>query len=737
MAVIEVESLLADLTEPQREAATHVDGPLLIVAGAGSGKTRVITRRVAYLISQGIPPASILAITFTNKAAGEMKHRVGQVLGKPLHDFGKLDQRWPTICTFHSLCLRILRHYAAHIGLPPNFTIYDSADQTRLIKDALKLLDMSATNFAPASVHGAISNAKNQLLSPQAYSQQAHDFYQKQIARIYSRYQQLLTQNNALDFDDLLLRTTDVYRQFPDVLAELQQRFAYIMIDEYQDTNHAQYVLAHALALKHRNMCVVGDPDQSIYAWRGADIRNILDFEKDYPDAKVVRLEQNYRSTKTILQIASSLIAHNTQRKEKTLWTENAQGERATVAICQDEYDEAQLITRNLQTLHDKGGHAWNEMAIFYRMNALSRVMEDALRRANVPYQIARGVEFYNRKEIKDVLGYLRVVANPSDEVSLGRIVNVPTRGLGDQSIKQLQTFAVGNGLSLWQALERAGEVQGVSARAVNSARQFVEMVKRWRQLASGAALTNDLLAGRKGPVQTVMEEVFRQSGMEASLRKAHVGEEKGEGAIENVEQLITSAAEFDRGNPTGTVDEYLSMISLVSDTDHLKDAGGAVTLMTLHAAKGLEFPVVAMIGLEEGVLPHSRARQNPADLEEERRLCFVGITRAQQHLFLTQAAFRTIRGLRERTVTSPFLNEMPPEAMNVTDRTGMAVEFRSAPAKHSHRRFQLGQLVRHRTFGLGRITDVNDVGPQTRAQVQFNSGGSKVMILEYLEAVG
>jgi DNA helicase-2/ATP-dependent DNA helicase PcrA len=734
-----VESLLADLTPPQREAATHVDGPLLIIAGAGSGKTRVLTRRVAYLIHQGIEPASILAITFTNKAAGEMKHRVGQVLGRTLYDFGKLDQRWPTICTFHSLCLRILRHYAERIGLPTNFTIYDSADQTKLIKDALKLLDISATNFPPSSVHSAISNAKNQLLSPQDYAGQAGDFYQRQIAKIYAKYQQLLLQNNALDFDDLLLRATDAFRRHGDVLAELQQRFAYIMIDEYQDTNHAQYVLAHALALRHRNMCVVGDPDQSIYAWRGADIQNILDFEKDYPDAKVVKLEQNYRSTKTILALASGLIAHNTQRKDKTLWTENASGEPALVAICQDEYDEAQLVTQSLRHLHDQEGHDWNQMAIFYRMNALSRVMEDALRKAGVPYQIARGVEFYNRKEIKDVLAYLRVVANPNDEVSLTRIVNVPTRGLGDQSIKQLQTFAVGNGVSLWEALERAAEAPGLSTRAISAARQFVQLVLSWRDLAAKRIASNDIFASSKGPLQTVMEDVFRRSGMEAALKKANAGEEKGEGAIENVEQLISSAAEFDAGNPQGTLDEYLSMISLVSDTDHLKQGGGAVTLMTLHAAKGLEFPVVAMIGLEEGVLPHSRSRGNPAELEEERRLCFVGITRAQERLIMTKAAYRTIRGLRERTVTSPFLTEMPQEAIQVVDRTGLSFQGTSALADNSARRFRNGQLVRHPTFGMGRIAEVNDTGPQTRAIVEFNAAGRKILILEHarLEAVG
>jgi DNA helicase-2/ATP-dependent DNA helicase PcrA len=739
----DVESLLADLTEPQRAAATHVDGPLLIIAGAGSGKTRVITRRVAYLIAQGIEPAAILAITFTNKAAGEMKHRVGQVLGRQLHDFGKLDQRWPTICTFHSLCLRILRHYAPAIGLPSNFTIYDSGDQTKVIKDALKMLDISTTNFSPQSVHSAISNAKNQLLSAEDFARQAGDFYQRQVAKIYSKYQQMLKANNALDFDDLLLRTTDVYRAHPEILAELQERFKYIMIDEYQDTNHAQYVLAHALAMKYRNMCVVGDPDQSIYAWRGADIKNILDFEQDYPDAKIVRLEQNYRSTKTILAIASKLIANNTQRKDKTLWTENPEGDRAKVVICQDEYDEAAVVTRQLQEWHESG-HDWSQMAIFYRMNALSRVMEDGLRRANVPYQIARGVEFYNRKEIKDVLAYLRVIANPDDEVSLTRILNVPTRGLGDQSVHQMQTFAIANGISLWQALGRVGEIQGVSARAANSARQFVALVEQWRQLAVGSRGTDDIFADKKGIVQTLMEDVFRRSGMEAALKKAHAGEETGEGAIENVEQLISSASEYDGGNPEGSLDEYLSMISLVSDSDHLKE-GGAVTLMTLHAAKGLEFPVVAMIGMEEGVLPHSRSRGNPVELEEERRLCFVGITRAQERLLMTKAAYRTMRGLRERTVTSPFLSEMPQESLEVTDRAGQSYGSRPSfgssqlARETSGGRFRKGQLVRHPTFGLGRIADINDMGPQTRAIVEFSSAGRKTLILEHarLEAAG
>ena len=748
--MISTEQLLDDLTDAQREAVTHVDGPLLIVAGAGSGKTRVITRRVAYLIGLGIPASSILAITFTNKAAGEMKSRVGVLLGRQLRDFGRLDQPWPTICTFHSLCLRVLRHYAPQIGLPANFTVYDAADQTKLVKEALKTLEISSTNFSPSTVHASISNAKNKLITAEAFAQSAGDFYQRTVARVFTKYQQLLNQNNGLDFDDLMLRTALAFRDYPDILKELQERFQYLLIDEYQDTNHAQYVLAHALAMRNRNMCVVGDPDQSIYAWRGADIQNILDFEKDYPDAKVVRLEQNYRSTKTVLAIASKLIANNSRRKEKGLWTENAAGEPARLFLCQDEYDEAAIVTAQLKAFHDEQKIDWNGMAIFYRMNALSRVMEDGLRRANIPYQIARGVEFYNRKEIKDVLAYLRVIANPSDEVSLTRIVNVPPRGLGDTSIKQMQAFAIANGTTLWDAMKRANEVSALSTRAANAARQFVQLVGRWRGIAAKAepADGNIFDSGQKGVVQTVMEDVVRTSGIEQLLRKEG-GDELQE--LGNVNELITAAAEYDAGNPEGSLDEYLSIVALVSDADHMKGAGGAVTLMTLHAAKGLEFPVVAMIGMEEGILPHARARDNVDQLEEERRLCFVGVTRAEQQLILTKAAHRTVRGLRERTITSPFLNEMPAEYLRVVDRTGVESlddedDGRSAAraaagqqAKGLAAQFRKGQLVRHPTFGLGRIADVTDMGQHTRAVVEFNTAGRKTLILQYarLEPVG
>jgi DNA helicase-2/ATP-dependent DNA helicase PcrA len=745
--VTDADSLLTDLTDAQREAVTHVDGPLLIIAGAGSGKTRVITRRVAYLISLGIPPTSILAITFTNKAAGEMKQRIGALSNRPLRDWGRLDQPWPIICTFHSLCLRILRHYAPRIGLPANFSIYDTADQNRLIKEALKTLEISSTNFSPGTVHATISNAKNQLIPADVYAQQASDFYARTVARVFTKYQQLLNQNNALDFDDLLLRATDAFRSHPEVLAELQERFQYILIDEYQDTNHAQYILAHALALKHRNMCVVGDPDQSVYAWRGADIHNILNFEQDYPDARVVKLEQNYRSTKMILRIASELIKRNTQRKDKTLWTENDEGERAKLVLAQDEYDEADVVMRELRQLQEKHGYQWNQMAVFYRINALSRVMEDALRRAGIPYQIARGVEFYNRKEIKDVLAYMRVIANPDDEVSLTRIVNVPTRGIGDSSIKMMQAWAVGQGISLWAAMERVGEVTGLTTRAINSVRSFATLVRAWRAMID-APVSDNLGAPQRGRVQTIMENVVTKSGIEAALKKAG-GDETGEDHLANVNELITSAAEYDAGNPEGSLVDYLAQISLVSDVDHMKGAGGAVTLMTLHAAKGLEFPVVAMIGLEEGCLPHSRARGNLNELEEERRLCFVGITRAQKHLIMTKAAYRTLRGLRERTVTSPFLNEMPREAMEILDRTGLEFGDRSQIDEHRERaqseqellsqKFRKGQLVKHPSFGIGRVVELSDMGQHTRAIVEFNQAGRKTLVLQYarLEPVG
>jgi DNA helicase-2/ATP-dependent DNA helicase PcrA len=714
----QTDELLADLTEPQRAAVTHIDGPLLIIAAAGSGKTRVITRRVAYLMASGVPPQSILAITFTNKAAGEMKHRISATSPRPIKDWGRLDQPWPIVCTFHSLCLRILKHYAGQIGLPPNFSIYDSSDQSKLIKEAVKSLDLSTTNFPPAAIHAAISNAKNKLVDAAGFAAGNHDFFGRMVARVYTKYQQLLDANQAMDFDDLLLRTAYALRDHRPILAELQERFSFILIDEYQDTNHAQYVIAHAIAARRRNLCVVGDPDQSIYAWRGADINNILNFEKDYPDATVVRLEQNYRSTKTILSLADKLISHNFRRKDKKLWTENQEGEKAIVIHSQDEHDEARAIVDELKA-RAKAGVAWNQMAVFYRINALTRVMEDALRRGEVPYQIARGVEFYNRKEIKDVLAYLRVLANRSDEVSLERILNVPTRGIGDGTLKHLQAHAVAVGSNLWSALQLAGQVDGVSTRALGGIGQFVRLIESI-SIAPGT------------PIRTIMEDLVRRSGMEAMLRKE---DPDAENELANVNELISSAAEYDQENPEGTLDDYLSRVSLVSDADHLGPEG-AVTLMTLHAAKGLEFPVVAIIGLEEGLLPHSRAQNNADELEEERRLFFVGITRAQEKLILSKAAYRTIRGLRERTAASQFLSQLPQELLDIRELAPASASagFAFPEADASAFAFRIGQKVRHAAFGVGQIRDISNAGAHTRAVVAFDRAGLKTLILEYAQ---
>jgi len=740
--------LLADLTDAQRAAVTHVDGPLLVIAAAGSGKTRVITRRVVYMTRRGIKPASILAITFTNKAAGEMKQRVSASSPRPLYDFGKLDQPWPMVCTFHSLCLRILKHYATPLGLAANFSIYDSADQVRVIKSAIGACDLSTDNFKPASVHSIISNAKNQLIGPEEYTRSAKDFAQRNMARIYAKYQKTLEEQNALDFDDLLVKTVHGLRDHPNILAELQDRFRYILIDEYQDTNRAQYLIAHALAGKHHNICVVGDPDQSIYAWRGADIRNILDFEHDYPDATVVPLEQNYRSTKTILAIADALISRNLERKPKKLWTENAQGEKALVVQAGDEHEEAAAVAERFRELNEKLKLPWNQMAVFYRMNSLSRVMEDALRRAGMPYQIARGVEFYGRKEIKDVLAYLRVLVNPADAISLERIINTPARGISDKTFMTIQNFADGAMITPWAALGRIGEVAGLTARATNAVREFVKLIELLREgvakisnpefdFADSQLRFDDTAAKPevpRGRVQTIMEGVIAKIGLRALYKKE---EHEGESQLANVDELVSSAREFDAENPEGTLEDYLAGISLVSDTDRLNEGEGAITLMTLHAAKGLEFDAVAIIGLEEGCLPHSRVAESANELEEERRLFFVGITRTRKELMLSGANTRMLRGKYEHTRPSRFLAELPLEHLRGANQFGSGDDLRSlqrdAIAAASQRlaaSFSPGQRVRHPSYGLGRITDVSDMGSQTRVVVNFDQWGRKILIV-------
>ncbi|MEM6562230.1 MAG: UvrD-helicase domain-containing protein, partial [Planctomycetota bacterium] len=728
------DAFLDDLTPEQRDAASHIDGPLLILAGAGSGKTRVLTRRVGHLLAQGIPGGQICAITFTNKAAGEMRTRVEEVTGRKLPNFFGLADYSPTICTFHSLCLRILRTHGEELGFKPGFTIYDTADQTAAVKAALRTADVSSTNFTPSSVLSHISNAKNKLQTPDEFAGQANDFFQRNLAKIYKHYQRSLEESNALDFDDMLMKVALGLRDDRAVLDQLQDRFHYLMIDEYQDTNHAQYILAHMLAMRHRNIAVVGDPDQSIYAWRGADISNILSFEDDYPDAKIVKLERNYRSTQNILDAATELIKHNTGRKEKGLFTDQGAGALIDVVHCQDEYDEADQVARWLKQLHDvEPTHKWEDMAVFYRMNSLTRVLEGALRQHQIPYQIVRGTEFFGRKEIKDALAYLKVIANPDDEVSLLRILNYPTRGIGQTTINTIIAHARHLGVSVYEALHNVENIDGLNARAVTAVGKFAKLMRKWRgMLDTAPAEPVDMFTGEfhedGGPVQRVMEAVIAESGLEKAVRKE---DPEGDRAA-NLGELVSSAAEFDTAEEGGTLVDYLAQIALLSDVDALQADGGAVTLMTLHAAKGLEFPAVAMIGLEQDCLPHSRAAMDPEQMEEERRLAFVGITRAQRHLMLARAAVRTVRGERRPATTSQFLKEIPDHLLDVDDRTGRGGfgSFADALPRVNTTGIQVGDRVRHPKFGTGFVNDMDEVG--NKATVNFQHFGEKRLLLEF-----
>ena len=758
--------LLSDLNPPQREAVMHVDGPLLVLAGAGSGKTRVITRRVAYLVQQGIAPREILAITFTNKAAGEMRERVDS-LGTP----------WgTTVCTFHSLCARLLREFAPEIGLDPNYTIYDRDDQLKVVKQALAHLHLTGGGLTPGSVHSIISNAKNDLQTADVFAGQASTRRDEQLAELYRHYEKTLRTNNALDFDDLLMRMASLLRDRPDVRQYLGQRFRYVQIDEYQDTNHAQYILAHGIALEHKNVCATGDPDQSIYAWRGADIQNILDFEKDYPAAKVIRLEENYRSTAPILAAADKLIAHNTERKPKKLFTRREGGANVQVVTLDDERAEARTIAERIERYRSRGGEYGN-IGVFYRVNSLSRLLEEALLHKGVPYRIARGVEFYNRKEIKDMLAYLKALANPTDDVSCLRIINTPARGIGTTTIKRLQVFAAMQGLSLLQAAERSDEA-GLSTGPGKKVKAFAERI---------SAMAADL----SRPVQAILEDVFRRSGMEQALSG---GDEDAQQAKGNVEELISAASAFAEKNAaenpeaTGTLPEFLQQISLVSDADHFEGGPRAVTLMTLHAAKGLEFPAVFMAGCEEDLLPFRRVPQGSGsfgvvsfddkELEEERRLAFVGITRAMDELTMTCVRSRMIRGQRlpqaasgflleigEENITredltthdstagrqawrggfrpggpggfekKPFRHQAPDkereviEAMSVDD-WGSQVDDNENPMPAEYEHLRKGVRVYHPKFGPGTVLKVAQRWPGTKVTIDFDRAGQKVLLL-------
>ena len=733
--------LLEGLTEPQREAVAHIDGPLLVLAGAGSGKTRVITRRIAHLVQQvGLAPWNILSITFTNKAAGEMHERLTQVLTPR-------QANAVTVSTFHSLCARLLREFADRIGLPPGYSIYDSGDQTQAMKRVLQEMKISTSNFPPGKVLSAISQAKNELIDAKAYAASASEYFSRTVAGIYERYEKTLAKNNALDFDDLLIKTVQLFREHTDVVELLRERYQYLLIDEYQDTNHAQFLIANTLASQHRNICATGDPDQSIYGWRGADLRNILDFEEHYPDVKVVRLEQNYRSTKSILTVADTLIQCNKKRKHKRLWTENDQGDHARVITSFDEKHEADWVVEWITEQHKEHGTPWSDVAVFYRVNSLSRVIEDALRREGIPYQIARGTAFYDRKEVKDALAYLRVVVNPADEVNLFRIINTPARGISPNTIKAIQAYAVSTGQRACDILAQPGQVDTLNTRAISALHRFAQTVASWQQASLKPAVDETDNPGGLS-LRGFVENVLRESGLENHFRNDKTDPEQER--LMNLGELVSSVQQFEEqfdaeyeGDDPATINlkltDYLEQVALVSDVDAVDTGQGAVTLMTLHAAKGLEFPTVAMIGLEEGLLPHSRALESDHEMEEERRLCFVGITRTQQNLALTSTRFRTVFGQTKTTVPSRFLDEIGSECVvrednnfDTDDNDDLPTFRRESEPSGPWSKYPPGTLVRHDRFGLGRIVTINRSAASTRAKIEFTTAGQRTLILEY-----
>jgi DNA helicase II / ATP-dependent DNA helicase PcrA len=693
--------LLDQLNPAQLDAATHTEGPLLILAGAGSGKTRVLTHRVSYLLDEGFAaPEEILAITFTNKAANEMKERVALLVGP--------ESRKMWVSTFHAFCARILRVHAEKLGYRREFTIYDSGDQVRLVRRCIVELGKDPKRFNPRSFHAQISTAKNLLLDASDYLRQTAGFMAENVAEVYDLYQKRLYENNAMDFDDLIMQTVALLEIFPEVRERYQRRFKYIHVDEYQDTNHAQYRLVNVLAAAHRNLCVVGDDDQSVYSFRGADIRNILDFERDYPEAKVVRLEQNYRSTQTILDAANAVVANNASRKAKELWTAGEEGERIRQFTAADDYAEARFVVSEVLRLVEAGA-SLRDVAVFYRTNAQSRTLEDVLVREGVPYQIVGGVRFYERAEVKDIMAYLSVISNENDSVSLERIINVPKRGLGATSVARLSEYAQRNGISLYDALAEADEA-GLTGKALRACSQVKGLFEGWR------------VAAREVPPSEMVEAVLDESGYKAELEAENTVE--AESRLENLAELVNAAAEYERVEPGATLDGFLQEQALFSEWDRLTGEG-RVTLMTLHNAKGLEYDHVFVVGMEEGTFPHARS-MDEQNLEEERRLCYVGITRARKTLTLSYARVRSTYGEREYQMPSRFLSEIPerfkagtvPGGPARRDGWGGASLRGREPEGAVAADYSAGERVRHAKFGLGEVVEAQ----RGRVVVRFGS---------------
>jgi DNA helicase II / ATP-dependent DNA helicase PcrA len=736
--------LLVDgLNSAQQAAVIHQGGPLLVVAGAGSGKTRVLTRRIAYLMDvRKVRPYEILAITFTNKAAGEMKERVADLVG-PI-----AKSMW--VSTFHSACVRLLRLEAQRLGFTQSFSIYDSADSLRLITIVAKGLNLDPKRYPPRQFQSIISNAKNELMGPQDYLHTTTNQFESVVADVYTVYQKRLESANAMDFDDLILNTVKVLQRFPEAKARMRSRFKHILVDEYQDTNHAQYILVRELTgsiedgLPPAELCVVGDADQSIYGFRGATIRNILQFEVDYPNATTILLEQNYRSSQNILSAANAVITKNTSRKEKNLWSDSGAGAPLVGYIAQSEHDEAEFIRDEIRSLQRNGTSEPGDTAIFYRTNAQSRVFEEVFMRAALAYKVVGGLRFYERKEVKDLLAYLRVLANLEDEISLRRIINIPKRGIGDRALEEVDLFAASREISFWQGLNRCAEATEVPTRAAASIAQFVSMM---------SALA--VLVEAKTKPSVIIEAILEQSGLLTELEAST--DPQDEVRVENLKELLAVAMEYEERSFDELVEDeeislagFLEKVSLVADADEIPDSqdrGGIVTLMTLHTAKGLEFPTVFLTGMEDGIFPHSRTFDDKDEIEEERRLAYVGLTRAQQRLYLSRAEYRSSWGAPNYNPPSRFLDEIPPDVIEWRNeggssftpstslrnaRTASAPPPRATGKKSSAMVLTVGERVSHDTFGLGTVVAVAGEGDKSEATIDFGDYGQKRLLLRY-----
>ena len=721
-------SLLTGLNKEQQQAVQHTEGPLLILAGAGSGKTKVLTVRIAHLLAQGVNPYEILAITFTNKAAKEMKSRVEGLVGDVA------NRIW--LSTFHSFCAKFLRFELDNfLGYNSNFTIYDTSDSQAVIKAALKALNLDDKYYPVGAMIGAISDAKNKLLFASDFRKQARDFYQQKVADVYEYYERELRKNNALDFDDLLLVAVKLLQSNEAVLDKYSKRFRYVMIDEYQDTNHAQYLLAKLLAAHWKNIAVVGDADQSIYAWRGADIQNILDFEKDYPNCTSIKLEQNYRSTKIILDAANAVIENNEGRPKKNLWTDKTEGAKIQHFTAQSEHEEAAFIGDTIAKKHDIHGVPYGDMAILYRTNAQSRVLEEALIKRALPYTMVGGTKFYDRKEIKDVLAYLRVLYNPFDDLSLLRIINVPKRSIGATTVAKLQDYARANGTSLFMTLTQLHLVDTIKGKTKEKLEEF------------GILIFTLVAEMEDKTVLDILESILDRTGYLAQLEEST--DPQDQARAENIGELLSVAKDFQDTNPNGTVEDFLEQVALVNDVDSFEQEESKVTLMTLHAAKGLEFPIVFLGGLEEGLFPHSRTLMNPEEIEEERRLAYVGITRAEKELYISNATTRTVFGRTSSYLPSRFIDEIPeelvdglrakrkvpddikrhvPQHMSVTSRPVTKPIVRNEVIAD----WKVGDTAIHSKWGNGKVINVTGEGAGMKLTIEFPTQGVRVVMAKF-----